>query len=162
MKCARCEEKDIEIIVTLSVNGKIKKIGLCIDCANIMGYYEGNIKKADITEYIKNLIEDSYPKKKQKIVCNFCKTSYVEFLRSKKFGCPFCYLYLEYFISEVTSEIKNEYNYRTSIESIIKNKKNENIERLYLKLKTYLDHGDTQMAEKIISKIKKYDNSQET
>ena len=161
MRCARCREKEVEVVATLSVNGKIKNIGLCIECANIMGYHKGKIEKSDFTEYLKNLIEDTYPKKKQKVICSFCEMSVLDFLRKKRFGCPFCYLHLENFISECVSNIKNEYTSKLSIESIISRKEKEldNLDKLYLKLKTYLDYDDTKMAKKVISRIKKYDNS---
>lgn len=160
-KCSRCKERQVEIILKLSFNGKIKEIGLCVECANIMGYYKGSVRKSDLTEYIRNIIEDLYPKKKQEILCMFCQTTYSDYLNTKKFGCPFCYIYFEKFISGLEIEIKNEYQSRIDIESLVKNKDQGNVDTLYLKLKTYLDYGDIQMAKEIISKIKKNDHSKE-
>lgn len=160
-KCARCKERQVEIILKLSLNGKIREIGLCVECANIIGYYKGNVKKSDITEYIRNIIEDFYPKKKQKIFCLFCQTTYLDYLKTKKFGCPFCYIYFENFISELNIEIKNEYQSQIDIESLVKNEDHGNMDTLYLKLKTYLDYSDIQIAKEVISKIKKNDHSKE-
>lgn len=162
MRCVRCKEKEVEISVKLSVNGKVKEIGLCNDCADIVGYLQGNIKKANFAEYIRNLIEDTYPKRKEKIICSICKTSFTDFLRKKLFGCPFCYIYLEKPLKNLIREIKNPYGYRITIENLIELKKTEDLDKLYLKLKTYLDYDDTQMAKRIISRIKRYDNSQKT
>lgn len=159
MKCSKCKEREKEVILKLSINGKIKEIPLCYNCANLVGYYKGTIKKAELTEYLKNIVEDIYPENKKKIICKFCKTNYHEFLRNKKLGCPYCYLYFNKFLKIIFKDIVNEYDYQLSIE--MQNQISETDDELYMKAKTYLDYDDIEMAKKIFSKINnKNDNSQ--
>lgn len=151
MKCARCKEREKEIILKLSVNGKIKEIALCRVCAEVLGYQEGKIRKAELTEYIKNIIEDIYPENKRNINCKFCKTNYQEFLRKKILGCPYCYFYFTKPLENIFHNLENEYDYKHPIENYIE--KTETEDELYIKAKTYLDYDDIEMVKKIFSKI---------
>ncbi len=159
-KCERCNEKDAGTIITLSFNGKERKIALCLECADVMGYREGKIVKAGFDEYIKNLVEDAYPKKKEKAMCHICNTSYKDFINKKKLGCPFCYIFFSDILS--TSILSNIKVLQTEnlkpIEEVIKYNRKKNLSKLYLKLKTYLDYDDTEMINQTVKKIQEYDS----
>ncbi len=159
-KCERCNEKDADAIITLSFNGKEKEIALCFSCADIIGYTEGKVVKASFEEYIKNLIEDTYPKKKEKAICHICNTSYKDFINKKKLGCPFCYIFFSDILSTLipnnTQTLQPE-NLKP-IEEVIKYSKEKNLSKLYLKLKTYLDYDDTEMINQTVKKIQEHDS----
>lgn len=157
-KCELCHEKEQNIEIKLSFNAKEKKIKLCSECAQKIGYFQGKVKKADFLEYLKNVIEDKYPEIKNKLICRICNTTYREFVKTKKLGCPFCYIFLSKIINTETEYIKiQDENIRLKIEDLHSSDEKLSTEKLYIKLKIYMDYEDSEMIKKTVEKIKKYD-----
>lgn len=90
MQCVRCNEKEATIHYTEIVEGKVKKLDLCSDCADAIGIGDGGAIQDNLSGFFSGLIDSE----KQEIVtnkCPVCGLNYEDFKRSGRLGCSSCY-----------------------------------------------------------------------
>jgi len=155
MKCEICKENEVEIKTRAIINGKIKEIFVCQSC--IKKYKIQTITKPKYTDYLKLLIEEISDKKK-KLICKNCKTTYTDFAKEGKAGCPFCYFYF----SEILKKLLKDFTppqYLKSIEEFIEKSNETDPYKILKKIDTYLSFDDVDMAKKHLKKLKRVDKN---
>lgn len=104
MLCDICHKREAKIYYTEIKNGEKKEQYLCEECAAEHSSFPapgGEGLEATIGGFLSNILGNIYgttygtPKDQEKDsslpVCEFCKTSYDEVLKTGKFGCAHCY-----------------------------------------------------------------------
>lgn len=161
MKCENCKKNEVEFVLKVIKNGKIKYLKLCGECVKQKISYEEEIReKSSFIDYTENIIDEILPPYRKKLTCKNCGMEYGEFRRNHTLKCPFCFLYFKSEIKELIEFLEKEsaYNgnkYKYSIEKLTENT-DVKLLSLKKKLKTFLDFQDIDMAKEIIHKIKKY------
>ncbi|MGC8727671.1 MAG: hypothetical protein ACP5SD_00245 [Elusimicrobiales bacterium] len=158
MKCERCGENEAEVSVKTIINGRIKKMKMCINCAEKYAHIDEISKgKSSFEDYAEAIIEE-LPESKKKLICPKCHRSYLEFIKTQRLGCPFCYIKFGEILKKLVqfnlNETINEINYPYSIEDM-EYSNEEKILKLKKKLKTYLDFEDIEMIKKTLLELKK-------
>lgn len=91
MLCVRCNEKQATIHYTEIIDGKVKKLDLCADCAEIIGIGEqGVIANNNLSGFFSGMLETE----KHEVItnkCPVCGLNYEDFKRSGRLGCSSCY-----------------------------------------------------------------------
>lgn len=91
MLCVRCNEKQATIHYTEIIDGKVKKLDLCADCAEAIGIGDtGIIENNSLSGFFSGMLETE----KHEVVtnkCPVCGLNYEDFKRSGRLGCSSCY-----------------------------------------------------------------------
>ena len=95
MKCECCHEADATIHLTQVIDGNIKKLNLCQDCAQKSGIDLNS--PISITDVLLGLGSQSGMKKGPSMMseldlsCSRCQMTRAEFKTNARLGCPECY-----------------------------------------------------------------------
>jgi len=93
MFCERCNENDATIHLTQVIDGAVKKLHLCEDCAAEAGFdLQGPVS---ITDILLGMGQD-YPEEesselREELICLQCHMTRADFKKSGRLGCPACY-----------------------------------------------------------------------
>lgn len=163
MKCEICNKSESSLILKAIVNGKIRELYSCRECARKYGYSDDTPhKKATIGDYIRMVLKDIVERKKV-LKCNNCNKRYIEFVKDQMLGCPFCYLAFRDVLLKVIEFNDGKIippNYTKAIDEVFPEiDRIKRISELKKRVKTYLEFEDTDMARKAIDEIKRYGNS---
>lgn len=98
MICEKCRVREANVQYTEVINGVRKEHHFCAQCAKEMDFgvyaaiFDGEFPLGKLLSGLLG-IEDAneVPDKLHQIVCPTCGTSYDEFVRDSRFGCPDCY-----------------------------------------------------------------------
>ncbi|TFH17150.1 MAG: hypothetical protein E4H02_03665 [Lentisphaerales bacterium] len=90
MLCESCGEYEANVHLSHEVNGVVRKVNLCEECAEKSGIsMQGPLSIADI---LSNLgPEDDESLEDRSKSCSFCRITLGEFKRTSRLGCPVCY-----------------------------------------------------------------------
>lgn len=98
MLCENCGNNEANVKYTQIMNGVKKQMNLCEKCADELGL---NNISFDMPINFSNFLEDIFDDdqtlfmpnivRNEKLICNKCKMSYEDFIKSGKFGCDECY-----------------------------------------------------------------------
>ena len=106
MLCEQCQEKDACVHLTQVIDGHVKKLHLCDECAAESGFeVEGASSVTDILlgmGGVSNPIS-SKPETNMERSCPKCHMRKSDFKKSGQFGCPVCY---ETFLDELHPLLK--------------------------------------------------------
>ena len=101
MLCERCRQREANIKYTEVINGVKTEHNLCAQCAKEMdfGSYYAALFDGDysVGKLLSGLLgfqpdaEELDEKKINQIACPTCRTTYSEFIKESRFGCPDCY-----------------------------------------------------------------------
>ncbi|HOK40144.1 MAG TPA: UvrB/UvrC motif-containing protein [bacterium] len=99
MKCNICKKEIATIHLTEIINNKIKEIHVCEKCAKEKGIETEKIKSSlNMADLFTSLIPDKINNKGEeevpsyeKLKCQFCNMTFLEFRSRGKFGCAKCY-----------------------------------------------------------------------
>ena len=104
MKCEFCNEKNATIHLTQVVNGNMKKLNICQDCAEKNGIdLNSPISITDILMGVgKKWSRNDTDNKRDEydLSCNRCQMTRSDFKKQARLGCPECY---KSFSAELTS-----------------------------------------------------------
>ncbi|MBP7795546.1 MAG: hypothetical protein KA059_02075 [Elusimicrobiales bacterium] len=159
MECERCHNNPSTVIVKAVVNGIIKKLNLCDDCATKLGYMDDMKKKSTFNDYAGVIIEELLESKKR-MVCPVCKTDYITFKKTNELGCPECYItfsnILKKLMEIISAPVVVGGKYPYCIEELLSEKDtDQEINKLKRRLKIYTDFEDVDMIKKTLLKIRK-------
>lgn len=89
MLCSKCNKKEATIHYAEIVDGQIKKLDLCEQCAEEVGV--GGSSTAPLSGFLSGLMEGDKQQKNVKDACPSCKMTYEDFRRTGRLGCGSCY-----------------------------------------------------------------------
>ena len=90
MQCDSCGESEATIHLTQMVNGMVKKLHLCEDCAEQSGInIDGAMSLSDVL-FGMGAPQESEPQGQEK-ACRNCGMTRSDFKKTSRFGCPSCY-----------------------------------------------------------------------
>jgi len=95
MKCECCSKTEATIHLTQVIEGEVKKLNLCQDCAQKNGIdLNSPISITDVLLGLGNQDESSLPKSDLSefdLSCSQCQMTRAEFKKRARLGCPECY-----------------------------------------------------------------------
>lgn len=93
MKCECCHEEEATIHLTQVIDGTMKKLNLCQDCAQNSGIdLNSPISITDILLGLGTQLPSNSPKSEElDLSCSRCQMTRTEFKKSARLGCPECY-----------------------------------------------------------------------
>lgn len=92
MLCEKCGKKEAAVHYSENINGKMKNMALCLDCAKTEQITTSSMMSSFFTGTASEYLSDR--QKKSPAVsktCPVCKISYEEIRRTAKVGCAECY-----------------------------------------------------------------------
>lgn len=114
MLCERCKIREANIQYTEVINGVKKEHNFCAQCARELdfGPYSA-IFDSDfpLGKLLSGLLgvgvgENHEEQKAHQVICPTCKTSYEEFIKNSRFGCPDCYSVFDLLISDNIKQLQ--------------------------------------------------------
>lgn len=98
MLCEYCNIKNATVTLTQNINGEIKTINICQDCANALGVIPNTLEISDSIDDIDSFFASMFGSTKSNtnstagtIACDFCSTTLNEIQKTGKLGCAHCY-----------------------------------------------------------------------
>ena len=106
MLCERCKAREATIQYTEVVNGVRTEHNFCAQCASEMDLGQdfplGRLLSGLLGLGAGNPREENY----SQVVCPTCGTSYEEFVKTSRFGCPDCYEVFDLLISDKIKQLQ--------------------------------------------------------
>lgn len=112
MLCERCKIREANIQYTEVINGVKTEHNLCAQCAKELDFgpysaiFDGDFPLGKLLSGLLGIGEDHKEEKMHQIVCPTCKTSYEEFVKNSRFGCPDCYGVFDLLISDNIKQLQ--------------------------------------------------------
>lgn len=112
MLCERCKIREANIQYTEVINGVKTEHNLCAQCAKDLDFgpysaiFDGDFPLGKLLSGLLGIGEDHKEEKMHQIVCPTCKTSYEEFVKDSRFGCPDCYSVFDLLISDNIKQLQ--------------------------------------------------------
>ena len=97
MLCENCGNNEANVKYTQVINGVMKQINLCEECASKLGINNISFNMPiNFSNFLDDVFEDEnmfMPNfvKPQTLLCEKCGMSYEDFIKNGKFGCENCY-----------------------------------------------------------------------
>lgn len=118
MLCERCKKNEAKVRLIESIDGEMRGIWLCDNCAKNIGDLSdvkiSSLKKISFDKVLDDIFNEILAKNEnlEDLICESCGKSYKEFREKNMLGCDKCYYY---FREKLISIIKRNQN---SIEHI--------------------------------------------
>lgn len=109
MLCERCGQREANIKYTEVVNGVRREHNLCMHCAKELdlggpyaAIFEGEFPLGQLLSGLLGIRvdEEENEEKPSGVFCPSCHTTYEEFIKNSRFGCPDCYHVFDLLMSE--------------------------------------------------------------
>lgn len=106
MLCERCKIREANIQYTEIVNGVKTEHHFCAQCAKELDFgpysaiFEGDFPLGKLLSGLLGVGETNQKDKVYQVICPTCGTSYEEFVKNSRFGCPDCYGVFDLLIAE--------------------------------------------------------------
>ena len=107
MLCERCKIREANIQYTEVINGVKNEHHVCAQCAKEMDFgpyaaiFDSEFPLGKLLSGLLGIGEEQEEQKKaHQVICPACKTSYEEFIKNSRFGCPECYGVFDLLIGE--------------------------------------------------------------
>ena len=160
MKCEFCNKEKATIHLTQVVNGEMKKLNLCQECAKNNGIdLNSPISITDVLMGIdkknpRNKILDTLTE--YDLTCSRCNMSRAEFSKKARLGCPNCYKVFSAELKTITQAMHHSNNHIGKIPSkqISKIKISKQLSTLKKEIKLAINNEDYEAAAEIRDKIK--------
>lgn len=93
MLCERCDENEATVHLTQVIDGAVKKLHMCEECATEAGFdLQGPVSITDILLGMgQDYTEEEYEEPREELICPKCKMTRTDFKKSGRLGCPACY-----------------------------------------------------------------------
>lgn len=112
MLCERCKIREANVQYTEVINGVKTEHNFCAQCAKELDFgpysaiFDGDFPLGKLLSGLLGIGEDHKEEKMYQIVCPTCKTSYEEFVKNSRFGCPDCYGVFDLLISDNIKQLQ--------------------------------------------------------
>lgn len=112
MLCERCKIREANIQYTEVINGVKTEHNLCAQCARELDFgpysaiFDGDFPLGKLLSGLLGIGEEHKEDKMHQVVCPTCKTSYEEFVKNSRFGCPDCYGVFDLLISDNIKQLQ--------------------------------------------------------
>lgn len=114
MLCEKCKTREANIQYTEVINGVRTEHNYCSQCAKDMDFgpysaiFDGDFPLGKLLSGLLGVGTDIQEQADTtpQIVCPTCKTSYADFIRSSRFGCPDCYSVFDLLISDNIKQLQ--------------------------------------------------------
>lgn len=93
MLCQKCNSKNATSHIHYVLNGVVRDMYLCSDCAK--EYHSTQGFDGDVFKMLSSLLNESMGNVKTAVKCECCGTDFDEILRTGKVGCANCYKVFE-------------------------------------------------------------------
>lgn len=107
MLCERCKIREANIQYTEVINGVKNEHHFCAQCAKEMDFgpyaaiFDSEFPLGKLLSGLLGIGEEQEEQKKaHQVICPACRTSYEEFIKNSRFGCPECYGVFDLLIGE--------------------------------------------------------------
>lgn len=96
MLCEDCQERDAELQLTAIIDGEMRTLELCSECASARGLSPSSSTPAPLADFLAQLgPESGATAEGAEEPCPYCGISEGEFRRTGRLGCPQCYAHFE-------------------------------------------------------------------
>jgi len=156
VKCNHCSKKAV-IHYAEVVDGKIKKVDLCEECAAKIGL---NIQSSfSVSDFLGGLTNESSVAGKNETVCGTCSMSYEEFKKKGRLGCSECYRIFNDDLKSVVDQIHHSLQHKGKIpeQSHDPSSKRKRVAELRNELKQAVEEENYEKAAYLRDQIKKLD-----
>lgn len=112
MLCERCKIREANIQYTEVVNGVRTEHNFCAQCAKELDFgpysaiFDSDFPLGKLLSGLLGVGEDREEPKTHQVICPTCKTSYGEFIKNSRFGCPDCYGVFDLLISDNIKQLQ--------------------------------------------------------
>lgn len=112
MLCERCKIREANIQYTEIVNGVKTEHNFCAQCAKELDFgpysaiFDSDFPLGKLLSGLLGVGEVHEEQKTCQVVCPTCKTSYDEFIKDSRFGCPDCYGVFDLLISDNIKQLQ--------------------------------------------------------
>lgn len=112
MLCERCKIREANIQYTEVIGGVKTEHNFCAQCAKELDFgpysaiFDSDFPLGKLLSGLLGVVGDEEEKKTPQIVCPTCKTSYEEFIKNSRFGCPDCYGVFDLLIAENIKQLQ--------------------------------------------------------
>jgi len=112
MLCERCKIREANIQYTEVIGGVKTEHHFCAQCAKELDFgpysaiFDSEFPLGKLLSGLLGVMGDEEEKKTPQIVCPTCKTSYEEFIKNSRFGCPDCYGVFDLLIAENIKQLQ--------------------------------------------------------
>lgn len=112
MLCEKCKIREATIQYTEVVNGVKTEHNFCAQCAGEMDLGQ-DFPLGRLLSGLLGLGENSQKEERYaQVVCPTCKTSYGDFVKDSRFGCPDCYEVFDLLISDKMKQLHGSDSHR--------------------------------------------------
>ncbi|MDD3252162.1 MAG: UvrB/UvrC motif-containing protein [Lachnospiraceae bacterium] len=112
MLCERCKIREANIQYTEVINGVKKEHNFCSQCAKELDFgpysaiFDSDFPLGKLLSGLLGIDENHEEERAPQVVCPTCGTSYEEFVRNSRFGCPDCYGVFDLLISDKIKQLQ--------------------------------------------------------
>lgn len=112
MLCERCKIREANIQYTEIVNGVKKEHHFCAQCARELDFgpysaiFDSEFPLGKLLSGLLGIGDVHEEEMGHQVLCPTCKTSYEEFVKDSRFGCPDCYGVFDLLISDNIKQLQ--------------------------------------------------------
>ena len=160
MLCDMCHKNEAIVHYAEVINGEIKKLNICEQCAKNKGF--GANVSFSLGDMLSGIIDDSPKDAGRKIVkdnkCPSCDLTYEEFKKSGRLGCDKCYKTFEKKLVPILDTIHKHTRHRGKVPKAYKARfvKIEKIRELNKKLREAVENEEFERAAVLRDKIRDF------
>ncbi|MCD8082123.1 MAG: UvrB/UvrC motif-containing protein [Clostridiales bacterium] len=118
MLCERCKIREANIQYTEIVNGVKTEHHFCAQCARELDFgpyaaiFDSDFPLGKLLSGLLGIGESQEDDLASQVVCPTCKTSYGEFVKNSRFGCPDCYGVFDLLINEKIKQLQGNTSHK--------------------------------------------------
>ena len=112
MLCELCKIREANIQYTEVINGVKTEHHFCAQCAKEMDFgpyaaiFDSEFPLGKLLSGLLGVGQEHKEQKAHQVVCPTCRTTYEEFIKNSRFGCPDCYGVFDLLISENIKQLQ--------------------------------------------------------
>ncbi|MEY8336619.1 UvrB/UvrC motif-containing protein [Lachnospiraceae bacterium 62-35] len=118
MLCEKCKVREATIQYTEVVNGVRTEHNFCSQCARELDFgqystiFDSDFPLGKLLSSLLGVGGSSEEERMNQVICPSCKTSYGEFVKNSRFGCPDCYEVFDLLISEKIKQLQGSNSHK--------------------------------------------------
>lgn len=170
MICERCKKKEATVFYEETINGASRSYSLCAECAaelNKSGEFSGLFSLGGVSSLHDQLfgglfgLSDAHAKARK--TCPLCASTFSDFQKDGKTGCPECYkVFSEELKNTIRSIHGNVKHIGRSPSKFRKNREKENeLKELKTKLKEAIANENFELAAELRDKVRALEGKQD-
>ncbi len=118
MLCERCKIREANIQYTEIANGVKTEHHFCAQCARELDFgpysaiFDSDFPLGKLLSGLLGIGESQEDDRTRQVVCPTCGTSYSEFVKDSRFGCPDCYGVFDLLINEKIKQLQGNVSHK--------------------------------------------------